>query len=109
MTTITLTQWITAELACKLDIMADEPDLQGSYGMTQTMTDDLADKVRGTVATGDKRNAGPLTLSACELEVVRGELENLEEQAAANYEHTASSEELTARNRLRKALASLPA
>ncbi|HDS1003804.1 hypothetical protein [Stenotrophomonas phage BUCT603B1] len=105
---IALTQWITAELAYKLDIMADEPELQESYGMTQDMTDDLAARLRASAAAGSHALAPcHLTVSPCELEVLRGELDNLEEQANANYQHTACSEELTARNRIRKALADL--
>lgn len=105
---ITFTQWITSELAFKLAIMAEEPELQESCGLTQAMTDDLEARLRAAAATGDRPLAPcHLTVSPCELEVLRGELDNLEEQANANYQLTACSEELTARNRIRKALADL--
>lgn len=74
------------ELAEKLDILCDEPDLMESYGITDVDADLLYSKVCRARSNGTKLKAAPFDADALEVKVIYGELDNSGDAAYANWE-----------------------
>ena len=60
------------DLAHKMTIVQDEPDLQESYGITQEQVDSFCNSIPMNPKRGQE-----IAIPACMVECVRGEMENM--------------------------------
>lgn len=75
-----------SELAAKIDILCDEPDLMESYGIDPDHAEALYTKVCRAQSNGNKLKAAPFDADELEVQIIYGELDNSADSAYANWE-----------------------
>lgn len=85
--TVKLTKIQAQEVRHKMQILAEEPELQESYEISEDEAADLA-------ATFENNEQGQYTFAAKFAEVIASELENSLDIASANHRHGGSASDL---------------
>lgn len=101
---LSLTNFQISEAIYKVDIVADEPDLMESYGVTEAEVDFLLSKLKDAKNLGNRLSAAPVSLTEAETKLVYGELEDVYVTAHANYEHMSCADERSCYTRMLNAL-----